>query len=119
LSVATAEAAPPVGEDLKTLFAKLGEVFVQTQARTDLRLDRVELRLDRVEGRLDAVEVRLEHVEVRLEHVEGRLEHVEGRLERVEERLSSLEWSTQAGFNRMDARFEQLITLIQRDELKR
>jgi hypothetical protein len=110
--VITAEAAPPVGEDVKTLFAKLGEAFVHTQARTDIRLDRVELRLDRVEGRL-------ERVEGRLDRVEGRLERVEWQLDQFEERLISLERSTQTGFNRMDARFEQLIALIQQDELKR
>jgi hypothetical protein len=91
LSVATAEAAPPVGEDVRTLFYKLGDAFSETQVRIDARFDRVDERLDRVEGRLD----------------------------HVEERLGSLERSTQAGFNRMDGRFEELIGLIRRDELKR
>jgi septal ring factor EnvC (AmiA/AmiB activator) len=117
-------------DDLNALWSQVG-VLIRGQSTHDFRLDRIDAgfgavntrldatdaRFDGMDARFDRVEDRLGRVEDRLGRVEGRLGHIEGDMAETKERLGSLERATERGFNRIDARLEELFAWIKRDEL--
>ena len=84
--------------DIPVLLHRVGELMVLGQARNDAQFARIDARFDAVDARFAAVDARFEAVDARFDAVEARLDRVELAMQR--------------GFDRVDARFEQLIGLI-------
>jgi hypothetical protein len=110
-------------DDLNALWSQVG-VLIRGQSTHDFRLDRIDAgfgavntRLDAMDARFDGMDARFDRVEDRLGRVEDRLGHIEGDMAETKERLGSLERATERGFNRIDARLEELFAWIKRDEL--
>jgi hypothetical protein len=102
LSVATAEAAPPVGEDIRSLSYKLGDAFSEDRAHIDARFDQVDERFDRVDERFNRLDDRIDSLEARMD---ARFDQMDIRFEKLTARI--------------DARFEEPFGHIKRDEFKR
>jgi hypothetical protein len=77
--------------DIPVLLHRVGELMVLGQARNDAQFARIDARFAAVDARFDAVDARFDAVEARLDRVE---------------------LAMQRGFDRIDARFEQLVALI-------
>jgi hypothetical protein len=82
--MATAEAAPLVGEDIRTLFHKLGDAFSETHARIEARFDRLEARFDRMDERFDRMDQRFDRFEARMD---AQFEQLIGLIRRDELKL--------------------------------
>jgi hypothetical protein len=103
---------PVEADDFGTLFSHIGALFVRQWSSVDAKFAAVDRRFDRVDARLDAVDAGLAETN-------DRLGKVEVSLAQTNAQLRDLEMTTARGFNRIDARFEELVALIKRDELAR
>jgi chromosome segregation ATPase len=108
-----------------------GEV-ARGQTRTDARLDRLEgdvaeLKTDVTELKTDVTELKTDVTELKTDVTEMKTDVTElktimaetrERLGRLEHRFDRLELSNERRANHVDAQFERLVALIQRDEIK-
>jgi hypothetical protein len=133
-----------VTEDSSAVWRRIGELMVEAQSRTDARFDRFEAAVDaKFERFQTAVEARFvgfaSAVDARFSRLEGDVAGLKTDvaglktdvaglktdvaglkvgLAETKEQLNSLERSTMQRFDRVDAQFERLFGLIQRNEKK-
>jgi len=98
--------------DMAEMWRQFGELMAEAQTRTDTRFDRMEvdvavLKTDVAVLKTDVAVLKVDVAGLRSDLAE------------TNRRLSSLEISTERRFDRVDARLEELIGLIKRDELKK
>jgi hypothetical protein len=56
---------------------------------------------------------------VRFDRVDADIAELKGEVGALRKQVNRLERATESGFRRVDAQFERLVSLIQRDELKK
>ena len=74
----------------------------------DVRLDKMDSRFDQVDTRLDKMDSRFDQVDSRFDKVESRLDSLENKVEDNTSRLNNLETTMKDGFEKVDARFDNL-----------
>jgi hypothetical protein len=101
----------PVGDEIAGLWRQMGNV---TRAVTlfGVRFDRVDA--DIAELKADVLVLKAD-----VAGLKPRSPEPKGEVGTLKEQSSRLERVIESGFSRMDAQFERLVALIQRDELKR
>jgi hypothetical protein len=105
MTVGTQDPAQGLNDDMLGLLRQFGELIVRGQARADARFDRLE-------G--DVAELKTGVAELKTDVAE-----LKTGLAQTNERLDRSELANERRANRVDAQFERLFALIQRDEYKR
>jgi len=101
------------------MWRQFGEMMAQAQTRTDTRFERVEQWQDRTDVRLDRMEGDVAILKTDVAVLKTDVAGLKADVAETKQRLTSLEVSTERRFDRVDARLEELIGLIKRDELKK
>ncbi len=102
-------------DEMDTGFSLVNEQFNEVDKRfdaVDKKFGEVDKRLGEVDKRLGEVDKRLGEVDKRLGEVDKRFNMVEIKLDVGDFNYQSLEQKFDAGFNRMDERFSEVITQI-------
>lgn len=106
-----------LSDQVEDLWRTLGTHVLRGQSRLDSRLDRFDGRLGRVESDVAVLKQDVAVLKVDVATLKEDVATLKVDMVETRDRLGRLERATQAGFNRMDAQFERLIGLIQRDEV--
>jgi len=98
--------------DMAEMWRQFGELMAEAHTRSDTRFDRMEvdvagLKADVSVLKTDVAELKTDVAVLKTDMAE------------TKEQLNELERSTGRRFDRVDARLEELIGLIKRDELKK
>ena len=121
LSVGTRDASRR-GEDLAGLGRKVSDQFVRGLASIDARFDRLDGEVAELKTDLAGVKTEVAGVKADLAgfktEVAARFDRVEADAAETRQQLNRLEQAHQRHADRVEARFDQLVGLILRDETK-
>jgi hypothetical protein len=118
MTVGTQDPAQGLNDDMPGLLRQVGELIVHGHASTDARLDRLERGQASTDARLDRLERGQARTDARLDRLEGDMAELKTGLAQTNERLDRSELANERRANRVDAQFERLVALIERDEHK-
>lgn len=120
MTITMEEPAPTLAEAMD-LWRRVGDVLIGGQFRIECRLDAMDQRFDGVDQRLDGIDRRLDTMNRRFDAMDQRFDGFEASTNQrfvLEQRLDRSDLANQRRFDRLDAKIEQLIGLVQHSELK-